>query len=70
MKMSEFRHFLILTPFVTSLTPNFTQNGPNWPKIGLKDNKTRPNDGFDLKIGMGMFFEARKPMNVSEFRIF
>jgi hypothetical protein len=31
-----------------------------------KHNKTQPNDGFDLKIGMGMFLRARKQMVVSE----
>ena len=30
MVMSEFRNCKILTPFVTSLAPKFTQNGPKF----------------------------------------
>ena len=49
MVLSEIWNSLILTPFVTSLTPNFKLKRP---KIHLEHNNTRYND---LKLGMGMF---------------
>ena len=67
MVMSEFHRFLNLYPFCDVTDP---QCYPKWPKIHLKQNKTQPNDCFDLKIGMGMFFGTTKPMVMSEFHRF
>ena len=32
--------------------------------MSLERNKTRPNDCFDLQIGMGMFFGVRKRIGI------
>ena len=47
-------------------SPIVPSRAQNWPKY----NKTQWNDGFELKIGMGIFFGTRKPMVMSEFQNF
>ena len=37
--MSEFQKIKTLAPFVTSLTLNFTQNGPKFTTNTIKDDK-------------------------------
>ena len=49
----------MLTPFLTSWTPNCT---PKCPGIHVKYNKIQQKDPFSLKIGMVMFLEGSKPM--------
>ena len=49
----------MLTPFLTSQTPNYA---PKCPEIHVKYNKIQQKDPFSLKIGMVMFLEGSKPM--------
>ena len=46
MVMSEFQHFKVLTPFVTSLTPNCTQKGPKLTRIGKFERTYHFNDPY------------------------
>ena len=39
MMMLEFQHFKLVIPFLTSLTPIFTQNGPKMTKNAIKLDK-------------------------------
>ena len=42
MVISEFKNFKILTPFVTSLTPDCTLNGPKLTKNTINRDKIIP----------------------------
>jgi hypothetical protein len=64
--VSELQNCKILTPFVTSQTPNIAQNGPKQ----LNHHKSRQNDYLFLKFGISRFFGVRKPVLVSEFQNF
>ena len=49
-----------------SVTPKMP---PKCDQIHVKLYKTPPNDGFDLKFGIGMISGTRKPMVMLEFQI-
>jgi hypothetical protein len=51
MVVSKLQDFKILPPFLTSLTPSCTQNGPKLTKNTIKHDEM-----------MGTFFGMRKPM--------
>ena len=60
--MSEFRH-LYICPLL------WRHRSPSLPKMTQNASKTRYHECFDWRIGMGIFFGARKPMMMSEFWI-
>ena len=62
--MSEFQKFQNLALFMTSLALKITQIDLNFPS---KHHKTRSNDYFEPKFGMGMVFGGVK--TVSDVRI-
>ena len=63
MAMSKFQNDFITIPFVTSLTPNCSQNAQ---KIYLNDKNTLNDSYLDLMIDLGTFFRVKKTMVMSD----